>query len=359
MINSAGETPSELMILTNEERVKLIRGFPVRDVVSPPGHTVLRSREAMLSMSALFKQGKYQSLLSEPIILNVFPERVQDGLPDDLAVHCVDGTHRLVAGLHAGVWQRVGDLPSELLDVWIEGWAAGETSGPRPRWIPLNVAQESFISDWVDVSGHPKARGPSAQIPADIRNDSVRIPMSHRGVGIETVLTSTLGDAQRRDYNSTAGSMFRYRGAEALVALHEDEMRGFLESWRRAKAAGATLPAVDDPDYASFEALLRHVFRWARGYLRWVCEQLDLPDPNIGAVPDVAEIESEADGYLTELLGAWKDPLRDVERSRFLQPEYVTPWGSKLPIEAMLEHAVMHPIRHRYQLERLLNQARG
>jgi len=185
------------MEMTNEERVNLIRDFPVRDIVSPPGHSVLRSRDAMLNMSAMFSGGDFQQLMSEPIVLNVFPEQTVDGLPGALSVQCVDGTHRLVAGLNANVWRAIGDIPSEILEVWIEGWAAGEASGPRPRWIPLNVARDSSISDWVDVSAHPKARGPSAQIPADIRNDSVRIPCRHRGVRIGTVLKITLEDESR------------------------------------------------------------------------------------------------------------------------------------------------------------------
>ena len=82
-------------------------------------------------------------------------------------------------------------------------------------------------------------------------------------------------------------SEFRYRGAGVMVALHEEQMRRFLETWRTAKASGASLPTVDDPDYASFDALLGHVFRWARTYLHWICKQLGLPDPGIKPVPTV------------------------------------------------------------------------
>jgi hypothetical protein len=197
MMNNAGELPHELMKLTNNERVNLIQGFPVGDIVSPPGHLVLRSRDAMLSISKMISEDNSQSLTSETILLNIFPEQMKDGIPGSLTVHCVDGTHRLVAGLHAHKWLFVGDMPYEMVEVWIEGWAAGETSGPRLRWIPLNVVRDSCISDWVDVSRHPKARGPSAQIRADIANDSVRISKSHRGVRIETVLKRTLGNTDQ------------------------------------------------------------------------------------------------------------------------------------------------------------------
>lgn len=147
---------------------------------------------------------------------------------------------------------------------------------------------------------------------------------------------------------------FKYRGARVLAALHEEHLRRFVETWKTAKASGVGLPRVDDPDYVSFEALLRHVFRWARTYLRWICEQLGLPDPGIKTVPEADVIESEAPSYLEHLLDAWRSPLRDVEKRRFFKPEYVSPWGVKHSVEAMLEHAVMHPMRHRYQLEELI-----
>jgi hypothetical protein len=147
---------------------------------------------------------------------------------------------------------------------------------------------------------------------------------------------------------------FKYRGAYVAVALQEEQLRRFLETWRTARASGVGLPVVDDPDYASLEALLKHVFRWARTYLIWICEQLELPDPGVGPVPDADVIESEAASYVEDLLNKWKNPLRGVEQDRFFRPEYVSPWGVRYCIDAMLEHAVMHPFRHRYQLEELM-----
>jgi len=35
-------------------------------------------------------------------------------------------------------------------------------------------------------------------------------------------------------------------------------------------------------------------------------------------------------------------------------PAYPSRWGTPYSIDAMLEHAVMHPIRHAYQLEKLM-----
>jgi hypothetical protein len=155
------------------------------------------------------------------------------------------------------------------------------------------------------------------------------------------------------------GGGFRYRGARVLVILHEEQLRRFLETWSTAKASGIDLPKVDDPDYASLDALLHHVFRWARTYITWICENLELPEPGIAPLPDTDVIESKAAAYIEDILSAWRSPLREVEGELIFKPEYVAPWGVRYSVEAMLEHAVMHPLRHGYQLEELINKRAG
>ena len=79
---------------------------------------------------------------------------------------------------------------------------------------------------------------------------------------------------------------YRYRGARALVLLHERALRELLPVWRRAKAANVRLPQTTDPHYVSLEALLSHPLRSARGYMTWLCEKLGLPDPGIDPSPE-------------------------------------------------------------------------
>ncbi len=146
---------------------------------------------------------------------------------------------------------------------------------------------------------------------------------------------------------------YRFRGARALVILHERELRLFLPVWRRALAAGVALPATDDPDYASLHTLLHHVLRAGRGYLTWMCEKLGLPDPGLEPAPPPEQVEAEAERYLELLLERWRSPLQGVAPERFAE-QYTTRWGDTLSIDGMLEHAVMHPVRHRFQLEELL-----
>lgn len=147
---------------------------------------------------------------------------------------------------------------------------------------------------------------------------------------------------------------YRYRGARAMVLLHEQYLSQFWDTWRKAKEMGISLPNTDDPNYESFDLLLRHVLRWARGYMKWICEKLELPDPEIRAVPETNVIDAEAKDYIPHLLEQWRKPLTDVPEEKFYKPEFTAPWKSNYCIDAMLEHAVMHPIRHDFQLRDLM-----
>ena len=150
---------------------------------------------------------------------------------------------------------------------------------------------------------------------------------------------------------------FRYGGARALVALHEQHLRACLDSWKRAQRNQVMLPETSDLSYASREHLLHHVLRAARDYLVWICEKLDLPDPGIDPAPEPDAVEAEADSYLEHLIERWRPPLVEIDAERFGET-YPSRRGVLYSIDAMLEHAVMHPIRHRYQLENLLREGR-
>jgi uncharacterized damage-inducible protein DinB len=150
---------------------------------------------------------------------------------------------------------------------------------------------------------------------------------------------------------------YQYNGARSLVLLHDKNMKLFVQTWYEAKKLSIKLPETDDEDYQSMETLLRHVLRSARGYMTWMCEQLNLPDPEIEMVPELAIIEKKVDEYLSHLLESWQLPLAEIPIERFSSSTYTASWGTDYCIDAMLEHAVMHPIRHEFQLRNLINNS--
>jgi len=141
----------------------------------------------------------------------------------------------------------------------------------------------------------------------------------------------------------------------ALVILHDDHLRRFVQTWRLAQASAVILPQTADPSYASLGALGRHVLSAAGGYLVWICEMLKLPDPAIQAAPDATAILRDAEAYMEHVLERWRaSPLREIPDEQLEAPEYPSPWQTRYSIDAMLEHAVMHPIRHAFQLDELM-----
>jgi hypothetical protein len=153
--------------------------------------------------------------------------------------------------------------------------------------------------------------------------------------------------------SSTKPPPYRSRAVCALVLLHSEHLRRFLIVWKQARDASVELPASADPSYASLDTLLRHVFNAARGYMTWMCEVLELPDPEIQAAPEPRELSQDPDRYMEHVLERWRMPLVNVADER-LETEYQTRWKTLYCVDAMLEHAVMHPIRHAFQLEELM-----
>jgi hypothetical protein len=148
---------------------------------------------------------------------------------------------------------------------------------------------------------------------------------------------------------------FRSRGVKSLVELHAIELRNFVATWKRFKAAGLPMPeARGDADYESPERLVAHVNGSARSYLLWIFEKLEDPIADLELIRDPAIIVPKLDAFMEETLAAWERHAARLENEQLAPAQYDSRWGEPFDIEQMLEHAVVHPMRHRIQLERLL-----
>jgi len=158
-------------------------------------------------------------------------------------------------------------------------------------------------------------------------------------------------------YPLLVSSNFQYRSGavRAMVLLHEEHLRRFVQSWRRAIAASVSLPKTADPAYDSLAALGQHVFSAAGVYLVWICKVLTLPDPGIRPAPEVTDMIRDADDYMEHILERWRTgAVQGISDEQLEGPEYPSPWNMRYCVDSMLEHAVMHPIRHAFQLDELL-----
>lgn len=144
-----------------------------------------------------------------------------------------------------------------------------------------------------------------------------------------------------------------YRGARVLTALHERHLRSFVAVWKEARAAGIEPPQRDDRVYRSLDTVLGHVLAAARGYMTWACDRLQLPDPGIDEIPEDHELAERVDAYLEHLLARWRLPLSRLPEPMF-GAGFISRWGEPFTVESMLEHAVLHPMRHEFQLREWL-----
>ena len=152
---------------------------------------------------------------------------------------------------------------------------------------------------------------------------------------------------------------FKSRGVRALVILQMAEMNRLFVVWKKAKRLGVKLPATRDPAYKDLDLLMRHPLRSCRGYLTWLCEVLGRPDPGVPDPPDPQDVARKGAAYLATLERAWHAKTAWMP-ARVLDSFDVYParWGAPMTVEAMFEHAVAHPMRHRLQLEELIARRR-
>jgi len=153
---------------------------------------------------------------------------------------------------------------------------------------------------------------------------------------------------------------FRSRAVRSLVELHEREMRSFLEVWKRFAAADLPIPeAHGDESYENRDRLLGHVLMAARGYLTRIGEWVGRPVGDVDASKDPYEIAGRAAAFADEVLAAYPRHLAEVSTEELEPQAHRTRWGDLYSVENLLEHAVVHPMRHRIQLERILEASKA
>jgi hypothetical protein len=152
---------------------------------------------------------------------------------------------------------------------------------------------------------------------------------------------------------------FKSRGVRALVILQMAEMNELFVVWKKAKRLGVKLPRTEDPAYESLDMLMRHPLRACRGYLTWLCEVLGRPDPGVPDPPEAGDVAAKGAAYLKRLERAWTTHVAWMPGEVLDSFDaYTSRWGAPMTVEAMFEHAVTHPMRHRLQLEELIAKRR-
>ena len=115
---------------------------------------------------------------------------------------------------------------------------------------------------------------------------------------------------------------------------------------------------TEDEDCRSVQTIMSHVVRAGYGYADYLREHFSIestrPQPKLLSRRESLEQLEAALRYTVETLeGKWEMSAEEISgvviRSR---------WGAVYDAESLLEHAIVHVLRHRRQIERFISQGR-
>ena len=112
---------------------------------------------------------------------------------------------------------------------------------------------------------------------------------------------------------------------------------------------------TSDEDCRSIQTVMRHVARSAYGYADYLRSAFSIPSerpevPLSAAPAEAADRLREALRYTEATLeGRWLMPEEEIVAVRIQSR-----WGPVYDLEQLLEHAIVHVLRHRRQIERFL-----
>lgn len=146
-----------------------------------------------------------------------------------------------------------------------------------------------------------------------------------------------------------------------LGAVMDETERAAVELERvLARVSDAHYQAIADPDTAdedcrSIQTIMRHVVVAGVSYANRARRLWGMPVTREPDVPLFPRAEAEPRlramlAYTAETLeGRWEMPWTEM-KTQLLETE----WGGRFTVELLFEHGVVHVLRHRRQIEKLL-----
>ncbi|HYX71302.1 MAG TPA: DinB family protein [Nitrososphaera sp.] len=113
-----------------------------------------------------------------------------------------------------------------------------------------------------------------------------------------------------------------------------------------------------DEDCRSVQTIMSHVVRAAYGYADYIREQLSIastrPQPKLlSRQESLEQLEAALQYTIQTLEGRWEMSAEEIAgiviNSR---------WGAVYDVDGLLEHAIVHILRHRRQVEKFIWQGR-
>jgi len=113
-------------------------------------------------------------------------------------------------------------------------------------------------------------------------------------------------------------------------------------------------PDTKDEDCRSVQTIMNHVVRAGYGYSNYIRKEFGINSTNpvfqITSAPEAVSHFDQMLEYTVQTLdGKWEMTDEEINKIKI-----DTRWGTTLDMEALLEHAIVHILRHRRQIERFV-----
>lgn len=158
-----------------------------------------------------------------------------------------------------------------------------------------------------------------------------------------------------------------YLARSGAIGALLDEYERALQELQQVLTAfpDATLPRITDPhtpdeNCRSVQTILTHVVSSGYGYATSIHNLKGPIRERPAKVPRLTIREYQQDmqavlAFTEEVLSRFTDPeLEELTETR----KILTGWGQRYDVEQLLEHAIVHVLRHRRQLEKLIVRTR-
>lgn len=151
--------------------------------------------------------------------------------------------------------------------------------------------------------------------------------------------------------------IFREGALGALLDEYEracEDLKNTLSDVSQEEFLAVADKETDDPECVSIQTVMGHVINAGYGYVFYIRKKFD--DPSL--VRERKEIPvtlKEATEGLDKMMAHSEESLKSKYALSFddvIQNAFDVPWGQRYDFEQLLEHAIVHILRHRRQIEK-------
>jgi uncharacterized damage-inducible protein DinB len=115
---------------------------------------------------------------------------------------------------------------------------------------------------------------------------------------------------------------------------------------------------TEDEDCRSIQTITRHVIRSGYGYANYIFNALGITVAFPKADEMKIENSEDAVNEIRNMLNYNLKNLYELNRTeieeKMFSIKFTTRWGEEFNFEQILEHAIVHVLRHRRQIEKLI-----